>query len=1040
MHLGMWYSFLVAFVLTCGSSAHAEAQYNLTPVFHSSIGKLAPLEYYAIAVTVDQDGNVYLVDLYRKTVQKRSGSGDLLLEFSLQDKWPRNVSIDHYANLYTIDALGCKVRKYSPEGDLLLTWGSKSDLPGGFHYPQGIAINQLQQVIVVDDTTQISAFDGEGTLLWNNMDTVFPSGKLKRPQAVTVGPDGFIYVADSGNNRIAKFDSEGNFVKALNSTTTLQAPVGIAVASDGTILVHNRKQFLDNVGEPQIYKFSPEGELLLTWGKKGRGAGELWEAHGIGIAPDDTLWVAGYHGHNVVHYDLHGNLLDEWNDHNIVGGKFAQVLGTAVGKDGKIYVVDFWNQVVQVFDRYGNFEFMWGERGQGNWQCFNFPRYMNSDHDGNIYVSDDHEVRKFDENGEFLDTIKLMSYPKGIAVESTGRVWIAEGGNSQIRRYNELFELDLVIGSDDLPGGLNSPYGICQGPNGMIYVADTFNHRMIRLDQNANFDMAWGGYGNQHGQFMAPVGLAIDSQGRVYVSESWGNRIQVFTSEGIYLTGWAGKEIDDIEFENVYDLALDGDYFLYAPDHGIKQGIVNKFALIPEFQVYGKPDYAVGEDLGYFIWSDDGRTWHIRWTANSVEHTFEGVVHSTSPFVGVNIVDRESEYDSFSTSSHSVSFSTMETNGEDGLDLVVANDGIITFELNIDSIPIPHLVKIGAGDNVPTSLPLPLITKEADVINQIGRPSYTAAQDAGYYLWQDTNDEEWHLRWSGDSIKTYSYAGILTTGSGFLNAETYSFESNDEAQIDSTVINFDAYAGAGEDGIDFYTLPGAQVSFELYIDKVKQQDMIYIGQAGTNPTQIPFSLLAVGPVEDLTTIGRPSYTAAEDSGYFLWQDADDRQWHLRWSGDSVHTYYYTGTLMSSGGFTDVEIYSYEWNDELQVDTMVISFSAHAGAGEDGIDFFVPSGSQISFELYIDEIEQPEMVHVGRTGIIPGNIPFTITGLPACIADFDSDSDVDGSDLCVFAVTNTDPNFDRRCDFDNDRDVDGRDLAIFSAEFGKTDCQ
>ena len=210
-----------------------------------------------------------------------------------------------------------------------------------------------------------------------------------------------------------------------------------------------------------------------------------------------------------------------------------------------------------------------------------------------------------------------------------------------------------------------------------------------------------------------------------------------------------------------------------------------------------------------------------------------------------------------------------------------------------------------------------------------------------------------------------------------------------------------------------------------------------------NPVPIGFSV-DIGAYEFLNHVGCPSYTPAEDPGYFLWQDADDRQWHLRWSGDSVHTYYYTGTLMSSGGFTDVEIYSYEWNDELQVDTMVISFSAHAGAGEDGIDFFVPSGSQISFELYIDEIEQPEMVHVGRTGIIPGNIPFTITGLPACIADFDSDSDVDGSDLCVFAVTfgttNTDPNFDRRCDFDNDRDVDGRDLAIFSAEFGKTDCQ
>ena len=210
-----------------------------------------------------------------------------------------------------------------------------------------------------------------------------------------------------------------------------------------------------------------------------------------------------------------------------------------------------------------------------------------------------------------------------------------------------------------------------------------------------------------------------------------------------------------------------------------------------------------------------------------------------------------------------------------------------------------------------------------------------------------------------------------------------------------------------------------------------------------NPVPIGFGV-DIGAYEFLNHVGCPSYTLAEDPGYFLWQDADDREWHLRWSGDSIKTYHYTGIILTNSHFTDVSPYSYEGNDQLTVGESIISFDAYAGAGEDGIDFFVPPGSQVSFDMYIDEIEHPEMVHVGHAGTSPGNIPFTITGLPSCVGDFDGDGDVDGSDLSVFAVTfgttNGNSNFDRRCDFDNDRDVDGRDLAIFSAEFGKTDCQ
>jgi hypothetical protein len=73
-----------------------------------------------------------------------------------------------------------------------------------------------------------------------------------------------------------------------------------------------------------------------------------------------------------------------------------------------------------------------------------------------------------------------------------------------------------------------------------------------------------------------------------------------------------------------------------------------------------------------------------------------------------------------------------------------------------------------------------------------------------------------------------------------------------------------------------------------------------------------------------------------------------------------------------------------------------------------------------------------------------NVPLSDTGVaPPCEGDFDSDKDVDGSDLAVFAADfgRTDCGSGQPCegDFDNDGDVDGSDLAVFAADFGRTDC-
>ncbi len=264
-----------------------------------------------------------------------------------------------------------------------------------------------------------------------------------------------------------------------------------------------------------------------------------------------------------------------------------------------------------------------------------------------------------------------------------------------------------------------------------------------------------------------------------------------------------------------------------------------------------------------------------------------------------------------------------------------------------------------------------------EILTAIGTPTYyTPGQDTGYYLWQDTDDSEWHIRWSGNDAKRYDYKGTIRSDAAFGNAAPYGFEDNDDLQIGTSVIRFTGYTTSGEDGIDFHAFPGTGVSFDLHVDETQDPKGVHIGASGTNPSQIPFTLMTA---EDLPAIDPPTYTFGQDAGYYLWQDADDSEWHLRWSGDGAKTYGYTGTVTSSSDFANADAYSFEDNDELQTDGSVIRFTGYTSSGEDGISFHTSAGAGISFDLHVDETRVPQMVHIGQSGASPGQVPFILMG-------------------------------------------------------------
>ncbi|HXX96435.1 MAG TPA: hypothetical protein VEL11_04865 [Candidatus Bathyarchaeia archaeon] len=74
----------------------------------------------------------------------------------------------------------------------------------------------------------------------------------------------------------------------------------------------------------------------------------------------------------------------------------------------------------------------------------------------------------------------------------------------------------------------NSPGGVAVDSTGNVYVTDYGNRRVQKFDSADRFITSWGTFGSGNAQFFGPVGIAVDLSGNVYITELLNNRIQVF--------------------------------------------------------------------------------------------------------------------------------------------------------------------------------------------------------------------------------------------------------------------------------------------------------------------------------------------------------------------------------------------------------------------------------------------------------------------------------------------------------------------------------
>lgn len=269
-----------------------------------------------------------------------------------------------------------------------------------------------------------------------------------------------------------------------------QHPVGI--------VVHQGRVYVADTENNRIQVFEEDGAWLATW--EAAGGIRLERPMHLALDPDGLLYVPLYLADRIVVLTPEGTLVRSWGSSGSQPGAFDAPAGVAVAPDGTVYVADFNNHRVQVFDGQGRFLRGWGQKGHGRGD-FYYPTDVAIGTDGSLYVADayNHRVQRFGPDG----------------------TWLSAWGGPAARGIK-----------GPLRGWFNVATAVTVTPDGLVYVADFYNHRIQLFAPDGSWRGTWGRHGTGAGQFERPTDMAIDEAGRVYVVD-WGNhRIQRFTRRG----------------------------------------------------------------------------------------------------------------------------------------------------------------------------------------------------------------------------------------------------------------------------------------------------------------------------------------------------------------------------------------------------------------------------------------------------------------------------------------------------------------------------
>jgi len=209
---------------------------------------------------------------------------------------------------------------------------------------------------------------------------------------------------------------------------------------------------------------------------------------------------------------------------------------------------------------------------------FSKPRNVAVAKDGSLYVADteNHRIQHLAADGSvlqvwgsFADASKgaapggTFYEPWGLAIGPDGSVFVADTWNHRIQKFTaegKFLFMWGAFGQAETPTSFWGPRGLAIDKDNHLLVTDTGNKRVVIFDLDGNYINQFGSAGLLSGQFDEPVGIAVSKGGIVYVTDTWNQRVQSFSPDGKgsyqplmnwSVAGWYGQSLDNKPYVTV---------------------------------------------------------------------------------------------------------------------------------------------------------------------------------------------------------------------------------------------------------------------------------------------------------------------------------------------------------------------------------------------------------------------------------------------------------------------------------------------------------
>jgi uncharacterized protein (TIGR03437 family) len=598
-----------------------------TPVAATSISIGQPQR-----VTVDAAGNFYFTSLNcvfkvdgggtltRLAGNSRAGySGDGGPAKQAQLNVPAGLAIDASGDIFIADSGNNVVRELTPDGKIQTVAGNGTQGYSGdfdvatqaqLHAPSGVAVDASGNLYIADSgnnvirevTTDgsISTFAGDGLASYSgDSSTSTPAAPtqagLHDPLDVAVGPNGTIYIVDTGNSFIRTVSGGAiNFVAGSGSVgfagdggsataSTTNAGAGVALYGPRAIAFDSAgNYYFADSGNGRIRKVDTKGIISTvagngTFGFAGDGSAatgaNLNQPSGVAVDSQGNIYIADtgnarirkvsssgtistVAGNGMVSYSGDGG--------SATGAQLNGPLGVATDNAGNLFIADSQNGVVRTVKK--------GAIASVGGGTFVIPRAIATDGAGNAYVADaqDNRVRKIAIDGTVTTYAgngtngfagdggpaanAQLSAPAAVAVDAAGNLYIADLGNLRIRKVSANGSISTVAGNGSqsysgdggaaINASLNTPLGVAVDTAGNLYITDSASQviREVTLDGNINTIAGTGqpGFTGDGGpaiaaQLASPSGIAVDPFGNIFFVDGT-THIREINSAGIIAT------------------------------------------------------------------------------------------------------------------------------------------------------------------------------------------------------------------------------------------------------------------------------------------------------------------------------------------------------------------------------------------------------------------------------------------------------------------------------------------------------------------------